>query len=187
MSDQQAGTLAVQGLVNRIVRGLLRTPGVSSGIGRRLVTLYITGRKSGRRYVVPVAYTRQGSELLIGTPFGWGRNLRTGEPLPIRLKGRRRQADVIVLASEPEVTAAYAVMCRDNRNFASFNKIGFDGDGNPKPEDLHRAWAAGARAFRLTPRLVPAVAHRAAIASNPGLPQPFRNGPGHDHEDFCVL
>ena len=72
--------------------------------------------------------------------------------MPIRLKGRRRLADVTVLASEPDVTAAYAVMCRDNRNFASFNKIGFDGDGNPQPEDLHQAWTSGARAFRLTPR-----------------------------------
>jgi hypothetical protein len=144
--------MAAQGAVNRIVRGLLRTPGVSQGIGSRLVTLYITGRKSGRHYVIPVAYTRQDRELLIGTPFAWGRNLRTGESVPIRLKGRRREADVTVLADEPEVTAAYAVMCRDNRNFASFNKIGFDGDGNPKPEDLHRAWTDGARAFRLTPR-----------------------------------
>ncbi len=141
--------MAAQGMVNRVVRGLLRTPGVSQGIGRRLVTLYITGRKSGRHYSIPVAYTRQGSELLIGTPFGWGRNLRTGEPVPVRLKGRRRQADVTVLASEPEVTAAYAVMCRDNRNFARFNQIGFDGEGNPRPADLHRAWTDGARAFRL--------------------------------------
>src|ERR1700744_1347190 len=136
MSETQ--TMKAQGLVNGLVRGMLRTPLVSRGVGSRLVTLYITGRKSGRHYVIPVAYTRQGRELLIGTPFGWGRNLRTGEPVAIRLKGRRREADVTVLASESEVTAAYAVMCRDNRNFASFNKIGFDGDGNPKPADLHR-------------------------------------------------
>jgi hypothetical protein len=144
--------MAAQGVVNRVVRGLLRTPGVSRGLGGRLVTLYVTGRKSGRRYIIPVAYTRQGRELLIGTPFAWGRNLRTGELVPIRLKGRRRQADVTVLADEPGVTAAYAVMCRDNRNFARFNQIGFDGDGNPRPEDLHRVWTDGARAFRLTPR-----------------------------------
>jgi hypothetical protein len=152
MSDQQAQTMAAQQMLNRVMRGLLRTPGISRGIGSRLLTLYITGRKSGRRYVIPVAYTRQGPELLIGTPFGWGRNLRTGEPVTIRLKGRLRQAGVTVLADEPEVTGAYAVMCRDNRNFARFNKIGFDPDGNPDAGDLHRAWAAGARAFRLAPR-----------------------------------
>jgi deazaflavin-dependent oxidoreductase (nitroreductase family) len=150
--DPRAKLLRVQGLVNRIVRGLLRTPLVSRLMGSRLVTLYVTGRKSGRRFAVPVAYTRHEGDLLIGTPFGWGRNLRTGEPVTIRLKGRRRLADVQVLTGEHDVAGAYAVMARDNHAFAKFNSIGFDPAGNPVPADLHLAWAAGARAFRLTPR-----------------------------------
>ena len=147
----RAQKLAVQGLVSRLMRGLLRTPLLCRAVGKRLLTLYVVGRKSGRRYSIPVAYTRHDGALLIGSPFGWGRNLRTGEPVTIRLKGRRRQAEVQVLSAEPEVVAAYAVMGRDNHNFASFNKIGFDASGNPNPDDLHLAWAAGARAFRLTP------------------------------------
>jgi deazaflavin-dependent oxidoreductase (nitroreductase family) len=148
----RAQTLAVQGLVNRVVRGLLRTPLVSRLIGSRLITVYVAGRKSGRRYAVPVAYTRHEGDLLIGTQFGWGRNLRTGEAVAIRLKGRRRLADVQVLTEEKGVAGAYAVMARDNHGFARFNSIGFDAAGNPVPADLHLAWAAGARAFRLTPR-----------------------------------
>jgi hypothetical protein len=148
---QRARLLAAQDLVNRIVRGLLRTPLLSRLAGRRLVTLYITGRKSGRRYALPVAYTRDEGDLLIGTPFGWGRNLRTGEPVTIRFKGRRRLADVLVLADEREVVDAYAVMARDNHAFAKFNSIGFDPAGNPLPADLRQAWTTGARAFRLTP------------------------------------
>ena len=150
--DPRAQTLALQGLANRVVRGLLRTPLLSRAVGSKLVTLYIMGRKSGRRYTIPVAYTREGSDLLIGTPFAWGRNLRTGEPVEVRLKGQMRQADVRVYSDEADVTGAYAVMCRDNRNFAKFNKIGFDAAGTPDPDDLHLAWMAGARAFRLTPR-----------------------------------
>jgi deazaflavin-dependent oxidoreductase (nitroreductase family) len=148
----RAQTLAAQALVNRIIRGLLRTPLASRLVGSRLLTVYVVGRKSGRRYAVPVAYTRHEGDLLIGTPFGWGRNLRTGQAVAIRLKGRRRLADVRVLAAEPDVADAYAVMARDNHNFAKFNRIGFDADGNPVPADLHLAWTAGARAFRLTPR-----------------------------------
>ena len=148
----RAQTLSAQRLVNRIMRGLLRTPLICRLVGSRLVTLYIVGRKSGRRYTFPVAYTRHEGIVLIGTPFGWGRNLRTGEPVEIRLKGRRRLADVQVLTTEPEVTGAYAVMCRDNRAFAKFNGIGLGTGGEPDPADLHQAWAAGARAFRLTPR-----------------------------------
>lgn len=148
----RAQTLAAQGLANRIVRVLLSTPLVCRAIGKRLVTLYVVGRKSGRQYTIPVAYTRAGDELLVGTPFGWGRNLRTGEAVTIRYKGRRRPAGVRVITDEPGVVDAYATMARDNHNFAKFNKIALDADGNPDPADLHDAWAAGARAFVLTPR-----------------------------------
>jgi deazaflavin-dependent oxidoreductase (nitroreductase family) len=148
----RAKLLTGQSLVNKIIRGVLRTPLLSRLAGRRLLTLYVVGRKSGRRYTVPVAYTWHEGDLLVGTPFGWARNLRTGEPVTIRLKGRRRLADVKALTEEQDVAGAYAVMARDNRAFAKFNDIGFDADGNPAPLDLHLAWAAGARAFRLTPR-----------------------------------
>lgn len=150
--EQRAQTIALQDVVNVVMRGLLRTPLLSAAVGKRLVTLYIVGRTSGARYTIPVAYTHDDGDLLMGTPFKWGRNLRTGEPVEIRLKGRLRQADVVVYTGEAEVTRAYTTMCRDNRQFAKLNKVGFDAAGNPDPEDLHLAWMAGARAFRLTPR-----------------------------------
>jgi hypothetical protein len=142
----------MQGLVNRVVRTVLRTPVLSGLAGRRLVVLEVVGRRSGRRFEVPVAYTLVGDVLLIGTPFAWGRNLRTGEPITIRLRGRRRVADVEVLTGEDDVVAAYAVMARDNHQFAGFNGIGLDEQGEPVAEDLHLARSAGARAIRLTPR-----------------------------------
>jgi deazaflavin-dependent oxidoreductase (nitroreductase family) len=144
--------MALQGLVNRIVRGLLRTPLLCRAVGKRLITMYVVGRQSGRRFSVPVAYARHDGILLVGTPFGWARNLRTGQPVTIRLRGKRRAADVEVLTDEDGVVAAYAVMARDNHQFAKFNHIGIDAAGNPAAIDLHRAWVAGARAIRLTPR-----------------------------------
>jgi hypothetical protein len=148
----RAQTLAWQGLANRIVRGLLRTPLVCRLAGNRLITVYVVGRKSGRHYTIPVAYTRHDGSLLIGTPFAWGRNLRTGEPVDIRLKGKRRPAEVQVRTDETGVVELYSVMARDNHSFAKFNKIGFDPANTPDPADLRLAWAAGARAIRLTPR-----------------------------------
>lgn len=145
-------TLPGQRVVNRVMRGLLRTPLLCRAVGRRLVTVYVVGRKTGRRYSVPVAYTRDGDGLLIGTPFGWGRNLRDGEPVEVRYLGRRRVADVRLWTDEPGVVAAYARMAEDNHNFAKFNKIALDRAGRPDPHDLHLAWADGARAARLTLR-----------------------------------
>jgi deazaflavin-dependent oxidoreductase (nitroreductase family) len=145
-------TQAFQGQANTVVRALLRVPLIGPAIGGRLITLYLVGRKSGKHYEIPVAYTRDGKDLLIGTPFGWGKNLRTGDPVDILLKGKRRTADVQVITDEAGLTAHYATMARDNRQFAKFNKIGLDSNGNPDPADLRAAWAAGARGFRLTPR-----------------------------------
>lgn len=116
------------------------------------MTVYVVGRKSGRQYAVPVAYTRHEGSLLVGTPFGWGRNLSTGSPVDIRLNGKRRPADVAVYRDEVGVVEYYGIMARDNHAFAKFNKIAIDQDGNPDLTDLRLAWAAGARAIALTPR-----------------------------------
>jgi deazaflavin-dependent oxidoreductase (nitroreductase family) len=146
----RAKTMAWQGLANRIVRGLLRTPLVCRVMGNRLITVYVVGRKSGRRYAIPVAYTHHDGTLLIGTPFGWGRNLRTGQPVDIRIKGKRREAGVQVATDAAGVVELYAAMARDNHQFAKFNNIGIDSAGEPNPTDLHLAWTAGARAIRLS-------------------------------------
>jgi hypothetical protein len=144
--------MSMQKAANVIVRGLLRTPGISAGIGRRLLTVYAVGRKSGRHYDVPVAYTGYEGRLLFGTVFAWARNLRTGEPVAIRLKGRKVLADVRVHDGEEDVTRLLAVICRDSRNFAKFNKIRLGDDGAPDADDLRLAWREGARVYELTPR-----------------------------------
>ena len=69
-AGQRAHTVPGQRLVNLLVRGLLRTPGMCRIAGSRLVTLYVVGHKSGRRYSIPVAYTLRDGDLLIGTSFG---------------------------------------------------------------------------------------------------------------------
>jgi hypothetical protein len=143
---------ASQRIANRLVRGLLAAPLISQGIGRRLMTVYAVGRKTGRVFSIPVAYTRHEGKLLIGTPFGWAKNLREGEPVTIRLKGKKVPADVQVFTRDEDVTRLYAVMCRDNHTFAGFNKIRLGVGGEPDAGDLHDAWAAGARAFLLSPR-----------------------------------
>jgi deazaflavin-dependent oxidoreductase (nitroreductase family) len=148
----RAQLLPLQRLVNRMIRGLLRTPLLCRLVGKRIITVYVVGRKSGRRYAVPVAYTRRDGTLLVGTQFAWARNLRTGEPVHIRLAGKRRPADVRIVADETGVVEHFALMARDNHAFARFNKIGLDQRGDPRPEDLHLAWAAGARVALLTPR-----------------------------------
>jgi hypothetical protein len=145
----QAHTLRLQSLVNVLTRGLMRIPLVSQGIGRKLVTLYVTGRTSGREYAIPVAYTPHEGRLLVGTPFPWVKNLSTGSAVQVLYRGSRRTADVEVVDAEDQVVRYYSVMCRANRAFANFNRIELGPDGNPNPADLHAAWRSGGRAILL--------------------------------------
>jgi hypothetical protein len=180
--ESRARPLRAQRLANRIIRVVLRTPLLCRLAGKRLVTLHVVGRKSGRRYVIPVAYTRHGDVLLVGTPAAWSRNLRTGQPMSIRLKGRLRTADVEVLADEAGVVAGYDIITRDNHQFAKFNSVGFDASGAPDQGDLHLAWAAGARVLRLTSRIIRLYRPRGRWPSS-ARPSPWpRRQNGHAEE-----
>lgn len=149
----RAQTLPMQGLVNAITRAALSTPGVAQGIGRKLILLYVFGRRSGKRYTIPIAYMEHDGKVLIGTQFGWSRNLRTGDPIQVRYKGKLRSADVEVVEDADRVADLYTLMCRDNHAFAKFHNIGFDAEGTPDPEAVREAVRLGARAILLTPQV----------------------------------
>jgi len=142
----------MQNLVNAFTRAALNTPGVAKGIGRRLILLYVFGRNSGKRYSIPIAYMAHDGKVLIGTQFGWVRNLRTGDPIQVRYKGRLRSADVEVVEDEKRVAELYTLMCRDNHAFAKFHAIGFDSAGEPEADAVQAAVRQGARAILLTPQ-----------------------------------
>jgi len=148
----KAQKLPMQNLVNAFTRAALNTPGVAKGIGRRLILLYVFGRNSGKRYSIPIAYMAHDGKVLIGTQFGWVRNLRTGDPIQVRYKGRLRSADVEVVEDEKRVAELYTLMCRDNHAFAKFHAIGFDSAGEPEADAVQAAVRQGARAILLTPQ-----------------------------------
>jgi hypothetical protein len=91
-------------------------------------------------------------KVLIGTQFGWSRNLRTGDPIQVRYKGDLRSADVEVVEDPDRVAELYTLMCRDNHAFAKFHNIGFDAKGEPDPAAVGEAVRLGARAILLTPQ-----------------------------------
>jgi hypothetical protein len=148
----RAQKLPMQKLVNAFTRAALNTPGVAKGIGQRLILLYVFGRNSGKRYAIPIAYMAHDGKVLIGTQFGWSRNLRTGDPIQVRYKGRLRSAEVEVVEDDDRVAELYTLICRDNRAFAKFHAIGFDDRGEPDPAAVREAVRLGAKAILLTPQ-----------------------------------
>lgn len=85
---------------NIFVIGLLRSPLHRLGSGSLLLITY-RGRRSGRRFTIPVMYAeREGTlTIFVGHPERkrWWRNLRVGAEVEVRLRGRRLrgQAEVV--------------------------------------------------------------------------------------------
>jgi F420H(2)-dependent quinone reductase len=77
---------------------------MATPLGKRLMLVYLTGRRSGRRYRQPISYVRDGERLL--TPGGgkWKLNLVEGEPTHVRLRGQDvfLRADLVHNADEVE-------------------------------------------------------------------------------------
>ncbi len=66
---------------------------------------------------------------MVGHAVRVGRNPRTGGAVDLRLNGKRRRISVAVVTDEDGVVENYAVMARDNPQFAKFNKISVDQAG----------------------------------------------------------
>ena len=77
--------------LNPLVSGILRSPFhwlLSPG----LLLITVTGRRSGRRYTIPVGYQRYGDTLIIMVSQArekqWWRNYLEGGPAELRLRGK---------------------------------------------------------------------------------------------------
>lgn len=132
------------------VRTLLRSP-LHRLLSGRLLIITVVGRRTGRVYRLPVGYAEHDGALLIGSAGTWRRNLRPGEPVTVRLRGRDRQADADVVTDEGRAAELYRVILRHNPVHGRFAGIGVGPDGDPDRDDLHRALARGTAVVGLRP------------------------------------
>ena len=73
--------------VNPILRLLLRTP-IMGGARNQLMVVSFTGRKSGRRYSIPVTAHHIDNDLYALTAASWKRNFRGGATAEVLLNGK---------------------------------------------------------------------------------------------------
>lgn len=92
-------------------------------VGKRLMLVYLTGRKSGRQYRQPISYTRHGETLL--TPGGgkWKLNLVEGEPTRIRMHGEDISLRPELIRDADEVEHLLGVMSARNSMMNRFVPI----------------------------------------------------------------
>ncbi|MFI5498298.1 hypothetical protein ACIA5E_04470 [Nocardia asteroides] len=142
-----------QGRVNAVVRALLKVPVLAGFVGKRLATLHVTGRSSGKVYDIPIAYTVHGGSLLVGTALRpWVKNLRGGAEVRLS-RGRAPETFTATVHSDEQgVLDLYAVIARDNKQNAKFNGIGYTADGEPSKADIYQTWQQGGVVVELVPR-----------------------------------
>ncbi len=95
---------ALINLANPAVRAVLRSP-VHGAMDGGLLLLHIVGRKTGRRYDIPVGYVELDGRLLVVTQHAWRANVRGGAEVEVTSHGRRERMHC-TLDEDPSSVAA---------------------------------------------------------------------------------
>src|SRR6516162_1515065 len=106
-------------LLNVPMRFALGLP-ISTPLGKRLMLVHLTGRKTGRHYRQPISYVRDEETLL--TPGGgrWKLNLIEGQPTHVRLCGRDVSLRPELVRDPAEVDRLLAIMSAKNAAIKRF-------------------------------------------------------------------
>lgn len=140
-------------VLNPIMRVLLRSP-MKGLVSDRLMLMKVTGRKTGRRYSIPVGYARVGDTLYSGTEGRWARNLREGAPVEVLLKGERRRASAELITDVEGMAEAYRTIAAASPGYANALArsagITFGPGGEVSRDEVVRAKEAGHVVVRTT-------------------------------------
>jgi hypothetical protein len=83
-------------ILNPTLKFLLRTPLHRATSGGMMI-LYYTGRKTGKRYDIVLAYQEEDGKLYTFSSSPWSRNFTDGTPVKLRLRGEMMPAAATVV------------------------------------------------------------------------------------------
>src|SRR6201996_8134158 len=134
-------------VVNVPMRAVLRLP-FPTPLSASLMLVAYTGVKSGRSYLQPVSYARDGATLL--TPGGgrWTLNLKNGREVTLLLRGRKLRAHADLVSDPAEVERLLGVIAKGNPRATRFIPLPRRPDGTLEPEPLAAAISHGFRIVR---------------------------------------
>ena len=145
---------AVLRVVNPILKSLLRTP-VMGAARNELMVLSFTGRKTGRRYSIPVTAHRLDNDLYALTAVGWKRNFRGGATADVLLDGKSTTMTGELIEDRPVVADLYR-RCAESYGAKTAQRmmgLKFRNDRIPTLEEFtEAAEREGLAAVRLTGR-----------------------------------
>ena len=82
-------------VVNPAMLTVLRSP-LHRPLSNNLMVLIFDGRKSGKRYSIPVGYLAEGNKLYLFSHSAWSKNFVGGAPVGVRLRGKLRRGTATV-------------------------------------------------------------------------------------------
>jgi len=152
MTPQAKGTRASHSrvflILNPFMRVMLRLP--IKRMQERLVLLSFTGRKSGKRFTVPLSYAEDADgSLLIPAGGAWKLNLAPGRSIQIRLRGKDRTADPEVIWNFADIERLLPLLVKDNPQGQDFVGVTIGPDGKPDRGKLEEAIRDGFAIVRL--------------------------------------
>jgi hypothetical protein len=115
---------------NPLVCAVLRSP-AHWLLSPALMLLTVTGRRSGRRYTIPVSYHQLDDCIVVlvaeARTKQWWRNYRSPGPIELRLRGKARSATALALpATSPEFKRCAEASFRRSRMVPSIFSIDFN-------------------------------------------------------------
>ena len=94
---------------NPLVRLLLGSP-LHGMLDDSYLVLHLSGRKTGRRYDIPVGYVDMGGKLTVVTVAKWRVNLRGGADVSVMLRGCLRPMHALLEENPASVAVSYQAM-----------------------------------------------------------------------------
>jgi hypothetical protein len=73
-------------IANPVMAALLRSP-LHRLISNSLMLLIFEGRRTRKRYIIPVGYLQEGNQLYLFSHSAWSKNFIGGAPVAVRLRG----------------------------------------------------------------------------------------------------
>lgn len=126
-------------LINPVLERFLRSR-FHRPFSRDLMLLEITGRKTGRRYLVPVGRHDDGADFIVSVSGNWRYNLTDGDEVAVIVDGRQRSGVMEVVRDVDEVASIFKMLCdRYGRRKASLIGLRVNVPRSPTVEEVRPA------------------------------------------------
>ncbi|MFQ6085544.1 MAG: nitroreductase family deazaflavin-dependent oxidoreductase [Candidatus Bathyarchaeia archaeon] len=125
---------------DRIIRWILGSP-LHGLVSKNMMLITLTGRKSGKRYTVPVNYVREDDVFFVVSyrHRTWWRNLRGGAPVTVRVKGQELKAVGESIEDKEAVAAGLLAYLQKVPYYAKYFQVTLESDSQPNSEEVARA------------------------------------------------